>query len=243
MGWVVVIKVSRVSPWLAAAGLCCAALTANATPVTLIGDTVNYVYDDSQAALALFGQPAIVGDTVRFVPFSFRSQSLNGVGLVRSEAEFVFSSVYSQDGTGLGEIGVLELGDYEILQGGSVAADLLLTVADNNSSESASVGDSLSDSGHSGSIQRWDLSAMLDAESVFSFATNNISVTLRNIVDATTDISGELAWIQKKVAFAAVGIGSGSAPNPPTEVVPVPGVLWLYGLGLLAMAAVRRRRE
>lgn len=229
------------SQWLAAAGLYCVALTANAALVTLVGDTINYEYEDSQAAMTLFGQPVIVGDAVRFLPFTYRAQSLDGAGAASADAEFIFSSVYSQDGTSLGGISVFEFGDYEISNGGSVSGEILLTVEDNISGESAMAGQSFSDNVNLGSLQLWSLTTGLDAETVFSALTDNISLAIHNTLTATSDALGDVSWIQTKMAFAAVSKGSGTV-NPPTEVVPVPGVVWLFGAGLLALGSTRRKK-
>lgn len=236
------IKVSRVSPWLAAAGLWCAALTVNATPVTLIGDTINYVYDDSQVALAVFGTPTISGDAIRFTPSTFRAESLNGAGTDSVMAEFVFSRVYSQAGTDLGLFEAFEFGDYEIIGDGAINAELLLTLGNNRTSESSFIAASLGDSGSTGNLQFWDLAASLDPAAIFSAATDDIAVTIRNTLSATTGPSGGAAWIQKKFAFGFASQGTGTPVTPPSEVVPAPGVAWLIMSGLVLLGFSRHRQ-
>ena len=217
---------------------------ANAGLVTLVGNSINYVYDDSQTALALFGAPRIVGDAIRFLPGQFRSQSLNNAGTITADAEFIFSSVYSQDGSGLNGVNVSEFGDYRVINAGSAGAELELTVADNTFSQSASTGQSFTDSVDSVGLQLFELNAGLDLETAFSDPTNDINVTISNILTATSAGIGEGAWIQKKLAFAAVtSTGIPVEPRPPTEVVPAPGVLALFGAGLLALGGVRRRNR
>jgi hypothetical protein len=225
-----------------AAGLWLVAHAANAGLVTLVGGSINYVYDDSQVALELFGTPRIVGDGIAFRPGSFRAQSLNGAGSDTATAEFLFSSVYSRDGSALGGVGILEFGDYELIRGGSVGAELELTVRDNISGNSAAAGESFSDNVVLGSLQFWDMTVGLDAGSVFNAPTNDISLAIRNTLTASSGALAEGAWIQKKLAFATViNTGIPIGPNPPTEEVPAPGVLALFGLGLLTLGGVRRR--
>ena len=108
-------------------------LSSQAALVQLFGDSVIYEYDDvtNSAALALFGTPTIVGDDVRFLPPSFRAESVDGAGSDVASANFIFSRVYSINGDDITEIQVREFGDYEITNGDSVSADLLLTASSN----------------------------------------------------------------------------------------------------------------
>lgn len=226
-------------------------LPSYAAPVTLVGDTINYEYDDAQAALGLFGVPTIVGDTVRFLPPSFRAESvypLGGTGTLTdiTTAYFLFDRVYSQDepgheGHGHGppeivELLVQERGDYEITNGDSVSGDLYLLASSNvDLSDFVDGTDSFDASGDSGGLQIWNMGVSILPADAFLDSANDMAVGIQNTLTATTDASGETAWIQKKIFLTA-----GTAPIVP---VPVPAAVWLFGSGLLGLVGIARRRK
>ncbi|NIQ96189.1 MAG: hypothetical protein GWN87_19790, partial [Desulfuromonadales bacterium] len=112
----------------------------------------------AQAALALFGTPTIVGDAVRFLPPSFRAESIDGAGTDLVTANFIFDRVYSIGGADIGTIDILEFGDYEITSGDSVEADLLLTASNNNNVlEFTSDSAAFDAAGDSGGLQTWEM--------------------------------------------------------------------------------------
>ena len=218
---------------LACTVLLTTSLSSQAALVQLIGDSVIYEYDDATnaAALALFGTPTIAGDDVRFLPPSFRAESVDGAGSDVVSANFIFSRVYSINGDDIAEIQVLEFGDYEITNGDSVSADLLLTASSNvDFFDFASDMDSFDAAGDSAGLATWQLLASVDPTSVFSSAANDIAVSIQNTLVATTDAFGETAWIQKKLSFTA------------TTVVPVPAAAWLFGSALMGLMALKRRK-
>jgi hypothetical protein len=224
---------SKISKTIAAAGLSLFALSSYAAPVTLVGTTVNYVFDDTQAAIALFGTPTIVGDDVRFLPPAFRAESANGAGIQVATANFIFDRVYSTNNMEIGSLKVVEFGDYKIVNGDSVQADLLLTASSNNN-----FADYTSDSGFFGAngdsagLQTWTMSATVDPASAFVYdLADDIAVSIQNTLTATTDQAGELAWIQKKLSFTAV------------TAVPVPAAVWLFGSALIGLITVGRRKR
>lgn len=224
------------------AGLCLGAHAANAGLVTLVGNSINYVYEDTQAAVAVWGAPRVVGDAVRFLPGQHRAEALNGFGSDTADMNFIFSSVYTQDGSGLGSVSGFEFGDYRIIGAGTVSAEFELTIADNNSADTATSTDSIADSASVNSLQFFGLNTGLNLASVFSGATNDISLTIDSLLTATSSGLGEGAFIQQKFSFvAAKSTGIPVGPNLPAEVVPSPGVLSLFGVGLLALSGVRAR--
>ena len=126
---------------------------------------------------------------------------------------------------------MLEFGDYEITNGDSVSADLLLTASSNvDFFDFASDMDSFDAAGDSAGLATWQLLASVDPTSVFSSAANDIAVSIQNTLVATTDAFGETAWIQKKLSFTA------------TTVVPVPAAAWLFGSALMGLMALKRRK-
>src|SRR6056297_945320 len=206
-----------------------ASIGAQAATVTLIGDNISYEYDTgtNAGALALFGTPAIVGDTVRFLPNTFRAESLDGAGTDSAAATFIFDRIYSANGNAIQSMSMFEWGDYEISGSGDVSADLLLTAASNVAPEFTFASDSFDASGDSGgTLQPWVMMAQVNPAADFITPANDIALSIQNTLLATSDGDGDAAWIQKKLAFVA------------TTVVPLPAAAWLFGSSLLGLLLV-----
>ena len=65
------------------------AAPAHATLVTLSGSSVDFIIDDTQPGLALYGLPTVAGDSLLFFPSQFRAQSNNGAGTLGVDATIV----------------------------------------------------------------------------------------------------------------------------------------------------------
>jgi hypothetical protein len=220
---------------------------AQAAQVTLVGDTINYVYDDTQAAIAYFGAPTIVGDTVVFTPgASFSALSENGAGTVTTTSTFIFDSVYHQGGLALQTLNVSESGDYFINGDGEVSVDLFLQGVTNAGGGTLGSGSSItswsSDVDTGGALTTWgSVDGALDATTFTSPSflgggpagdQTDIRVSIQNTLRAETAGDGSSdAFIQKKLNFVAVA------------AVPVPAAVWLFGSALLGLLAVGRRRS
>ena len=219
----------------------CAVPSAQAALVTpQCGPTICYVWDAAQPAAQLnsLGTPTVVGDSLFFTPVDFKALSENGAPAISTEtANFVFSKIYSHDGSeveGSGaEIGMIkvdESGDYRIVGGDSVDVTLRLQALNLASLETAVVTEvfaATADTG--GATPDWTLTGIVDPAAAFDGFANRINLGVQNTLTAQTDANGELAWIQKKFVLTV------------TTVVPVPASVWLFGSALGLLGWIRRR--
>lgn len=213
------------------------AQTASAAPVTQCGPTICYTYDDAQVAVGLFGQPTLVGDSVRFLPPNFRAQSDDGALTDTATANFIFDDVYTKSGNDIYSIRVIESGDYEITNGDWVSADMYLQIANNNNAlDLTSSLSSFDASGDSGGIQRWMLDDTIrpleDQSDLLGTPwadSSSLALNIQNTLQAYTDANGETAWIQKKITLSI-------------SEVPVPAAVWLFGSALAGLGWLRRRQ-
>jgi hypothetical protein len=221
----------RKSSFLASLTVAAAAFggAAHAASVTLCGPTICYEYDDAQAAAAAFGQPTLIGDSLRFLPASFLAASANGAGFDWESATFLVSRIYSTTGQDIISVSVFETGDYEIVGGGAVSADLYLLAASNLVGSDFAVATAAFDSsGASGGLQEWAIEAEILPTAVFGGPSSDLSLQIQNFLTAVTGSNGELAWIQKKLVLEVA-------------VIPVPAAVWLFASALGLLAFARRR--
>jgi len=216
--------------------LLCAGAAHSAT-VTQCGTTICYQYDDAQVAAGsgYFGTPTLIGNDMRFLPTAYRAESIDGVGDHTAtntdilSSTFVFDRIYTVSGAEIANITYTERGDYRINVDGSVQADMLMLIANNNdAAECDCVLDSFGTSGNS-ALALWQLSGSFDAANSFNSLANDVSLSLQNTLYASTDAAGENAWIQKK--FMTVSV----------TAVPVPAAVWLFG-SALALLGFRSRK-
>jgi uncharacterized protein (TIGR03382 family) len=165
------------------------------------------------------------GDTFVFFPSAFRAESVNGVASsVYDRLEF---QVDAFAGFSFSDIRITEYGDYGIIGTGQVAVSGTLFVT-NLGTGGVSTDNLLSTPGSpiTSGIGNWSATANVN---VAPQNATSLRVVLNNNLFAITD-GVSVAWIEKKVAGAAIGI----------QIIPSPGTMGLALAGLIA--AGRRRR-
>ena len=217
----------------------CTATTGQAAIITLSGDTVDFVFDDTQPGLSYYGSLNVVGDSIFATPDSIIAQAANGgndslvvpatVVTVVAHAGYEFTSA---------TVGIE--GDYTVSgDGASVSISNTLVV-----SEAGAPGNSVSPAmvnsgfGNTGGPYNWSSVGTADLSTAMWDGVTSIELSLSSILTASTTSSGESAQIQEKfTASSVVAIE--------TSPVPVPAAVWLMGSGLLALFGVsaRRRRQ
>ena len=206
------------------------------TTCTLAGPSITWVFDVNTQDFAgqKFGAPTLVGDAVRFLPTTFLADSLNGAGVVSTSRFFVFDRVFSNSGAEIASITTVERGDYFIINGVSVSAQLYTQIANNNPSFPLDFAtDTQSFSANApvnGVATLWSLSGTVTPAASFDGYASDVSFGLQNTLQALTQFAASEAFIQKKFSIDVVA------------TVPVPAAVWLFGssLGLLGLA--RRRK-
>lgn len=226
--------------------LCLAAGPAQAVPVTLVGTTVSFTFDDT--LLDLFGAPTVSGNVLSFTPANFKTFSSND-GFVQAASTFNVA-VTANAGYQIAGANLTENGDYYLinptgpLEGVAVGGQLRLL--DMEAPLTPAVIDPIS------------ATAPLTATTTLaSFATTNwtatasaavplgwggndgiataVNVTIENILIASSLNAASAAFIEKK--FAGLEIVTAPVPEPETYA------LFLAGLGLVGYMARRRARR
>lgn len=226
--------------------LAAAPLTASAAIVTLCGPNVCYEYNNDSAVntgLATLGAPSLLdgSDVVLFTPTAYLATAANG-GNQSVSASFLFDRVYAtQPGFEISSINIAEGGDYRLINGGSVAANLYVQVIDLvNDSATAGFPESVIDiqafssnvpTGFS--LQEWSLNSQVFPALQFTDIAGDVSLLIQNSIDAFTSAPGEFAFIQKKYMIGGVV----------TQVIPVPAAAWLLMSGVGLLAGLRRARS
>ena len=210
-----------------------AAVSCAGTTCTLTGDNVVFEYDivTNASALALFGTPTIQGDTIRFLPPSFRAGSVDGAAPQSVGSSFVFDRVYSLSGADISVVSLLGFGDAEVRAGDTVSASMGL-IATSNAGGAAMVSDddSYFASGDTGGLQTWQLNAGISPGQGLGIGNaSDIRLTIEGLMQAATSQPGESAFAQDKlIVFDVV-------------TVPVPAALWLFPSGLGLFLGYQRR--
>lgn len=207
---------------------------AAAMTVTLTGDTVIYKYDTevNADALKLLGNPEIEGDKIRFLPPVLGATSSNMEGPLTVMADFLFSSVATIGAAEITGVEVMATGDYEITGDGRISSELMVAIT--NSAEKISDSVVFARSGDSGGQQDWELNSILNPADAFDSIADDIALSIKNTLTASSNTLGKFARVQTKLEFA-VSTTAGIA-------LAEPGSLGLFALGLVGALYSRRRR-
>lgn len=206
-----------------------------AAPVTLVGSTVTYRFDD--ALLGLFGLPTLVGDSLFFAPTAFKAQSNSGapaLGFTSATMNIQVSPNNPQHW--LKTVSLDEVGDYLLfdplnVSAKGVAVSGQIRVRDLNTL--AEVTDSIMPTTPLTPVglpsKNWAAEASAD---VSAWKTNRANVTVENLLLAYTTAAPSLAFIEKKGVVMQVT----AVPEPETWA------MLLAGLGLVGLQLRRKSR-
>jgi len=171
----------------------------------------------------LFGSPILVGgQSFVFFPSNFRAQSSNGGAVQVSDRLQVTLEAFQ--GFSFDQVHIQEFGDYGVVNGGQVVANMGMFVTDLNLFRTATANNTFS-TGANG-FGNWTAQTTTLLSSWIPPA-NKIQVVLNNNLIAISNGQGSVAFIEKKVAGIII-------------TFPAPGSLALVGLG--GLVAMRRRR-
>lgn len=231
---------------LLAAAAAVFAAPAHAAPVQLCGQTVCYEYDDNPLVndgLLLFGAPRLLGnsDVLGFTPVVFNAMAFGAGGFDERIASFRFSRIWSPAGLEIGAIGISDSGDYQVFNGGSVSAGLVLRSSDLLDDgqgpgylESVVVADGFDSSAPTGlPFQNWSYTNTINPADTFADLATSVDLTITSSLQAVTGAPGHAAFIARKLSLTAA-----------TAVVPAPAGFWLLATGgLLLTGRIRGARR
>lgn len=219
---------------------------AQAVTTTQCGDTVCFTWDTDQ--LSLFGTPSVAGDQIIFDPTTFVAKSLNGEGVVSTNAT-VNIIVDVMEGYVFDSASLAEAGDYFLWgdmpsQESAVSVGGQLRVRDAANTLLAT--DSITASGpfdifntpFCATPHNWDASADVSLAGAEWDGVTRIVMKVENILNAYTGIGGPVfgplqAFIEKKEVGVSIS----------TTVIPIPAAVWLFGSGLLGLVSISRKKS
>jgi hypothetical protein len=229
---------------LLAAGAICAT-PVQAALVQLCGQTICYEYDNNPIVndgLLLLGVPRLRGnsDVLSFTPSVFHAMAFGPGGLDERTASFRFSRIWSPAGLEIGAISISESGDYQLFNGGSVTAGLVLHSSDLVDDgygpgflESVAAVEGFASSTPTGlPFRNWSYTSSIDPAASFADLATSVDLTIFNVLQAATDSPGHSAFIARKLSLTAA-----------TAVVPAPAGFWLLATGGLLLAGRIRQAQ
>ncbi len=219
----------------ALAAALCTTTAGQAAIITLSGNTVDFVFDDTQPGLSYYGSLNVVGDSIFATPDSIIAQAVNG-GNDSLSVPATVVTVVAHAGYEFTSATVGLEGDYAVSgSGASVSINNTLVV-----SETGAPGNNVSPAmvnsgfGNTDGVYNWSSVGTADLTTAMWDGVSSIELSLASILMANTTASGESAQIQEKfTASSVVAIE--------TSPVPAPAAVWLMGSGLLALFGVSAR--
>ena len=210
---------------------------ASAASVTLIGDSVDFTFDDT--LMDMFGQPEVSGNTLFFNPVDFVSQSLNGAGYALTN-DTINIEVTAHSGWSFATVDLLEEGDYMLLGTGNTANVSGQIRVRDIAMPTVSLTDSIKTDSllnvTSFSTVDWLANATVDV-SAWDTA-NTLNVTVENLLVTSSSTPASLAFLEKKFVGLTIDT-SFTAPVPEAETYS----MMLAGLGLMGFMVARRRQR
>lgn len=211
---------------------------AHAASTTQCGNTVCFTWDDQPS---LFGTPTVVGDKILFDPTEFVAKSLNGEGVVSTNAT-VNITIDVMAGYIFDSASLTEAGDY-FLWGSNSAVSVggQLRVRDNANTlletDSITAGGAFDifNTPLDATPHNWEASANVSLAGAEWDGVRRVVLKIENMLNAYTyfDDTGALqAFIEKKEVGVSVG-----------TVIPIPAAVWLFGSGLLGLVAIARKKS
>lgn len=206
----------------------------SAAPVTMVGSTVTYSFDD--ALLGLFGMPTLVGDSLFFTPTTFKAQA-NAPALGFASETMNIKAMPNNPAHWIDTVSLNEVGDYLLfdplgvsMMGVAVNGQIRvrdLTNLVNEATDSIVATTPMNLMGLP--TKNWQASAGASVGSWMSKATN---VTVENLLIAYSTTAPSLAFIEKKGVVLQVT----AVPEPETWA------MLLAGLGLVGLQLRRKTK-
>ena len=200
------------------------AAPAHAALVQLCGQAVCYEYDNDPLVndgLLLFGAPRLLGnsDVLSFTPSAFYAMAFGPDSFDERTASFHFNRIWSPAGLEIGAITISDSGDYQLFNGGSVTADLVLHSSDLVDDgygpgylESVVAVEGFSSSTPTGlPFQNWSYTNSIDPAATFADLATSVDLTIFSVLQAITDAPGHSAFVARKLSLTVA-----------TAVVPAP---------------------
>ena len=220
---------------------------ASAAIQTITGTNFDLIYDDTK--LGLFGAPSVAGNNIFFTPNNFKSESLNGAGIVTSNSTINGMQLVAKNGFRFGSIDLTEFGDYLMRDAesfvsvsGQLRAFDGANFAATNTSSSLLVSPSTPLNIIDGMNHDWlAIASITDSTAAKSglvgwlSSADIVNITVENLLTAYTDPGPgpEQAFIEKK----AIGVGLLVSP------VPEPSMWSLLSAGLFLLGMIASRRK